>query len=112
MINYHNKKFKAIQNSINGETSEETIFVYQQQDTIVTAMYAGGQILSGHIIGLVSDDGSLEIQYHHINHKNEIQTGSCISVPEVLVNGKIRLFETWQWTSGDQSKGTSIIEEI
>lgn len=26
-------------------------------------------------------------------------------------NGKIRLHETWEWTSGDQSKGQSIIEE-
>jgi hypothetical protein len=29
-----------------------------------------------------------------------------------LGNGKIRLHETWQWTSGDFSSGTSIIEEI
>jgi hypothetical protein len=30
----------------------------------------------------------------------------------MLENGKIRLYETWQWTSGDLTKGTSIIEEI
>lgn len=112
MINYHNKKFKAIQNSQNGETSDETIFVYQQHNAIVTATYSGGQIVSGQIIGLVSDDDSLEIRYQHINHKNEIQTGSCLSKLEVLANGKIRLHETWQWTSGNGTKGASIIEEI
>jgi hypothetical protein len=39
-------------------------------------------------------------------------TGKCFSKPEILTNGKIRLHETWQWTSGDLSTGTSIIEEI
>jgi hypothetical protein len=29
-----------------------------------------------------------------------------------MENGKIRLYEEWQWTSGDQSKGSSILEEI
>jgi hypothetical protein len=39
-------------------------------------------------------------------------TGVCHSKPEILKNGKIRLHETWQWTSGDQSKGKSILEEV
>jgi hypothetical protein len=39
-------------------------------------------------------------------------TGICFSTPEILENGKIRLHESWEWTSGDQSKGTSIIEEL
>jgi hypothetical protein len=112
MINLHHKKFKAIQNSENGETSEETIFHYQQVKEIVTATYSGGKIVSGQLIGLISSDGNLDIRYQQINVKNEIQTGTCISKPEMLENGKIRLYETWQWTSGDLTKGTSIIEEI
>jgi hypothetical protein len=42
---------------------------------------------------------------------NELMTGMFISTPEILENGKIRLHEKWKWTSGDQSEGTSIIEE-
>ncbi|WP_321538875.1 hypothetical protein [Flavobacterium piscinae] len=38
-------------------------------------------------------------------------TGICHSKPEIMENGKIRLHETWQWTSGDYSNGESIIEE-
>jgi hypothetical protein len=52
------------------------------------------------------------MRYHQININNEIMTGKCISKPEILVDGKIRLHETWEWTSGDFSSGTSIIEEI
>ena len=51
------------------------------------------------------------MRYHQINHKGEIMTGKCSSKPEILPNGKIRLHETWEWTSGDKSKGTEIIEE-
>lgn len=38
-------------------------------------------------------------------------TGICFSHPEKLENEKIRLHENWEWTSGDKSKGQSIIEE-
>jgi hypothetical protein len=37
-------------------------------------------------------------------------TGIGTSKPEVLSNEKLRLHGTWQWTNGDNSKGTSIIE--
>lgn len=52
------------------------------------------------------------MRYHQINNKEQITTGICNSEPEILENGKIRLHEFWQWTSGDNSKGQSIIEEI
>jgi hypothetical protein len=52
------------------------------------------------------------MRYHQINQKGAIKTGKYFSKQEILSNGKIRLPETWQWTSGDQSKGESIIEEL
>ncbi|PKD20028.1 hypothetical protein APR41_15260 [Salegentibacter salinarum] len=27
-------------------------------------------------------------------------------------NGKLRLYESWKWTSGDKSSGNSILEEL
>ena len=111
-INYNNKKFKPIKNSENGETTEETIFVYKQDGKIVTSEYCGGQIEKGHLIGLVDERGNIEMRYHQINTKGEFMTGICFSKPEIQSNGKIRLYETWQWTSGDKSKGKSILEEI
>jgi hypothetical protein len=39
-------------------------------------------------------------------------TGVCFSTPKKLSNGKIRLYEKWEWTSGNYSKGNSIIEEL
>ena len=51
------------------------------------------------------------MRYHQVNDKDELMTGICTSKPEILENGKIRLHENWEWTSGDQSKGSYIIEE-
>jgi len=111
MINYNNKLFKPINNTENGETSNETIFRYKQTGNILTAEYTGGKIIFGHLIGLVDKSGNIEMRYHQVNNQGELMTGICHSKPERLANGKIRLHETWQWTSGDKSKGQSIIEE-
>jgi hypothetical protein len=111
-INYNNKTFRPLSNTENGETSPETIFHYQQKGQMVTATYSGGAIQFGHLLGLVDEQGNIDMRYHQINTNDELMTGVCRSRPETLPNGKLRLHETWQWTSGDLSKGTSVIEEI
>ena len=112
MINYNGKIFSVVTNSENGETSDKTVFIYQQTGSILTAEYSGGKILKGQLIGLVDEYGNIDMRYHQINDKGELTTGICQSSPEILQNGKIRLHERWQWTSGDLSKGESILEEI
>lgn len=110
-INYNGRIFCPVQNSENGETTAETIFEYQQNGKILTSEYSGGQIVSGHLIGLVDENGEIDMRYHQVNIKGELMTGICHSKPEILPNGKIRIYEEWKWTSGDQSSGKSILEE-
>ena len=112
MINYNGKSFKPVSNSENGETSEETLFKYRQHGNIVTSTYNGGKITSGHLIGIVDEKGNIDMRYHQINDMGIIMTGICRSIPEILPSGKIRLHESWRWTSGDHSIGNSIIEEV
>lgn len=112
LMNYNGKIFRAVSNTANGETSVETIFHYKQVGNVLTATYSGGRILTGHLLGLVDEAGRLDFRYHQINTSGDLMTGQCQSVPEQLPNGKIRLYETWQWTSGDHSSGTSIVDEI
>ena len=111
-MNYNNRKFRVVKNSENGETSVETIFEYYQDGKVLTCEYKGGEIVEGHLIGLVDEIGNIDMRYHQVNTKGELMTGTCNSKPEILENGKIRLHETWEWTSGDKSKGTSVLEEI
>lgn len=111
-MNYHNKKFRPVSNTENGETSEETLFQYHQEGNVLTCSYSGGQIISGQLIGLVDESGNIDMRYHQVNRKGELMTGVCHSTPEILPDGRIRLHESWQWTSGDCSKGNSVLEEV
>ena len=112
MINYNDKIFKPVSVSSNGEVSEEVLFHYHQKGDILNCTYKGGQIKYGHLIGKVNKNGGIDIRYHQINSMNELLTGTCHSVPKINKDGKILLSETWQWTSGDKSKGTSVLIEI
>lgn len=112
MINYNKRVFRSVRNSETGEVSSETLFYYHQKENLVWAEYSGGEIVFGNLIAKVSADDSLEMRYQHLNAEGELMTGKCVSKPEILADGKIRLYETWQWTSKDNSRGESVIEEI
>jgi len=109
-INLNGKKFKGLNNTANGEVSEATIFTYRQKGVIIWATYEGGDILFGTLSGRRTDD-TLAFTYQHQNKAGAFLTGRCESIVKII-NGKIQLHETWQWTCKDFSKGTSILEEI
>ena len=112
MLNYHNKQFKLVSNSSNGAISNRMVFHYFQEENIVTCSYSDEQVVKGQLIGIVNKEGVIDMRYHQIHNDGSIMTGKCTSVPELMENGKIRLHETWQWTSGDMSSGSSVLEEI
>jgi len=111
---YDGKRFASIANTPNGEVTGDTIFEYHQMGQVVWASYEGGGIRKGMLVAVVdaSAGDALDMAYQHVNTRGEIMTGRCRSTPEVLADGRIRLHEQWQWTSGDESSGESIVEEI
>lgn len=111
-INYDGRKFIPKMNSKNGEVSDQTVFLYHQNGNILWAEYSGGDILKGSLIGSVSDNGEIDFVYHHMNQEMQVKTGKCHSMPTVQENGKIELLEQWEWTSGDFSKGESLLVEV
>ncbi len=111
-INYDNKTFASVQNSATGEVGAATRFYYHQKDDLVWAEYAGGALRFGSLVAKVTDEDCLEMRYQHLNEQDELITGKCFSTPEILADGRIRLFEKWQWTVGGLSEGESIVEEI
>ncbi len=111
-IDYDGKIFRSVGNTANGEANDDTFFYYHQQGNIVTANYLGGSILYGNLIAKVGKAGKLDMRYQHLNRNQEFMTGQCISTPEVMENGKLRMHESWQWTCKDHSSGNSIVEEI
>ncbi len=110
-INYDGKSFKALSNSENGLVDEQMVFHYKQKGQILTCSYFGTEIIAGHLIGLVDEQGRIDMRYHQVNTDGELMTGICQSIPELLADGKVKLHESWQWTSGDLSKGSSVLIE-
>jgi hypothetical protein len=111
-INYDDRRFASVSNTASGEVSSETVFHYHQTNDLVWAEYRGGEIRFGSLIAKVLDDARLEMRYQHLNAKGELMTGRCVSTPEILADGRIRLFEKWHWTCNDFSSGESVVEEI
>lgn len=113
MALYDGKVFRSTSSTANGEVGAETRFHYHQDGALVWAEYAGGSVVKGSLVALVSpDDGSLDMRYHHVNRSGELMTGRCRSVPEELADGRLRMHEKWEWTSGDCSSGESVVEEV
>lgn len=110
-INFDGKFFVVEQNSKNGEVGGETVFSYHQNQKMLWAEYSGGDIKKGFLLGVVNDDNSLDFNYEHINLSGDFKKGKCHSTPQILPNGKIKLFEKWQWQTGDLSHGDSVLIE-
>ena len=111
-FDFEGRVFRAVSNADKSEVSADTVFYYHQNGEIVWATYQGGEIAFGTLVARMLEDGRLDMRYGHVNRSGGLMTGECISTPEVLLDGRYRVHEEWQWTSGDRSKGQSVIEEV
>jgi hypothetical protein len=109
-INYNNRRFLFIKRAEDGLS--DTIFHYYQDGDVVWGTYDGGTIIRGSFLAKADADGILDLRFQHVNVAGEIMTGICQSTPEIMADGRIRLHEDFQWTCGDYSRSTSMVEEI
>jgi len=109
-MNYDGRLFRPLTNSPNGQVNGDTEFHYRQQGDLLTATYHGGGIRHGQIVGRVLADHSLDFCYQHLTDSGELRSGRCQSTPELLPDGRLRLHERWQWSTGDRSSGESVIQ--
>lgn len=112
MINYNSRTFASVENTDNGEVSSKTRFIYSQEGHIISAIYSGGDIVKGFLIGTVKKDSSLEFRYNHVNSNDEIRGGECKSTPEWLPDGRLRMHEEWRWLDQERTEGRSVMEEV
>ncbi|HSF17920.1 MAG TPA: n-acetylglutamate synthase [Vicinamibacteria bacterium] len=109
---YEGKVFVSTSNTETGDVSADTRFTYHQKGDLVWATYEGGAIRFGTLVAKADEEGRLEMRYQHLTRAGELKTGECRSIPEVMADGRLRLHESWRWTSGDYSEGSSIVEEL
>lgn len=114
MIYYDDRLFQTVSTENHGDVGADTVFRYEQRDTVLMGTYSGGNVDFGSLVGKVRADGTLSFLYHHITKSGVMKSGKCESRPEILPSGKIRLHERWTWLSGSRAgeKGTSVIEEL
>lgn len=105
------RTFTTRENTANGEVGSDTIFHYHQRETLVWAEYEGGAVVTGHLLGTIQEDGALLMRYHHLNRRGEVVAGTCRSRIETGPDGTLQLHEQWQWFTGDQSSGSSVVAE-
>lgn len=111
-FDFNNKKFALLENSENGQVNSETIFEYQQKDSLVTAEYKGGSITYGKIIAILKND-ELDMLYQCITTENELKAGKAIAKITTNKNGKLILDLDWEWLNVvNGEKGNSRYIEI
>jgi hypothetical protein len=111
-INYNDRYFRGVGNVDGGDVDADTLFHYRQEDEVVWATYRGGGVAFGTLTALVRPDGRLDMRYQQVSKDGIIKTGRCLSTPEILSDGRLRLHESWSWTEGGDGAGESRIEEI
>jgi hypothetical protein len=111
-INYNDRRFSGSANGGYGDFTAKTEFHYRHERAVVWGTYKGGGVLFGTLIATIDESGCLEMRWQHISKKRELKEGTCLSVPEILADGRLRLHQVWCPTTGAQAEGTSTIEEI
>ncbi len=107
MINYDGRRFQAL-----GAGGEAAVAVYRQSGDLLWGEFSGGETRRGALCGLCAPDGNLDFTYTTVLTSGEVIAGRCLSTPQVLKDGRIRLHEKWERFGPNASTGVSEIEEI
>lgn len=83
---------------------------YHQHGDLVWAEFSGGAVREGRLVGRCGADGVITAAYCQVLDGGEVVSGQCVSRPERLQDGRLRLRE--EWCRADGSRGTSFIEEV
>jgi hypothetical protein len=111
-INYDNRRFAGGPSGGYGDFTTRTEFHYRQEGSVVWGTCKGGGVLFGTVIATMDESGCLEMHWQYVSKKRELKAATCLSVPEILTDGRLRLHQVWCTTTGEPAEGTSIIEEI
>ena len=113
-FNYDNRRFVGVENYDDGDLTSEVVFHYRQEGTEVRGTFSGGRVKQGKLVAELLPDGRLNMIWQYLNVDGQFVSGTCLSTPELLSDGRYRLYEEWTITSGPNQglAGTSAIEEI
>jgi hypothetical protein len=93
-----------------GLITSSTLFTFAESHSIVSAKYAGGNVLLGYLIGKRTS-GGIEFSYVQTDATGRVDTGQSRCDLRVLPDGRLRLVEHFQWASRE-GEGVNVLEEM
>ena len=108
---YDGRKLRVVSNTANGNLREGQVFAYRQDGARVWCVYDSPETRFGTLVASADAEGKLDMRYQQMGPTGTPRTGRCVTTPELLADGRLRLHEAWQWTNGDGSKGESVLED-
>lgn len=107
-VQYDNRRFRVADVS----DGEVPMAQYHQEGNLVWAEFTGGKVRRGSLAGTCATDGVLRLAYCMVLEGGDVISGSCVSTPTVLADGRIRLSERWQRFGPNAASGVSYLEEV
>lgn len=113
-FNYDDRRFVGVENYDDGDLTKEVIFHYRQDGTVIRGTFEGGRVIEGKLLAEILEDGRLDMIWRYTNVDGDVVYGTCVSKPELLPDGRYRLYELWTITGGPNQgeSGQSVIEEV
>ncbi|MFC7546959.1 hypothetical protein [Plantactinospora sp. GCM10030261] len=84
---------------------------YHQRGDLVWGEITGGTVRRGSLAGTCDAEGVVRFAYLEVLTDGTIVVGECVSRPERLPDGRIRLRENWRRHGPRRDSGVSVIEE-
>jgi len=109
-ISLNGVKMHVTTTAAEGVVNADTIFTFSQDGPVVTARYAGGKVLAGSLVGVMSA-GRLEFQYAQMDLDHRLDGGRSTCEVSRGADGRLRLLEHFEWASREGS-GTNVFEEL
>jgi hypothetical protein len=108
MINYDGRLFRKPDDP----RPDSPVVRYNQDGDLVWANFAGGRVRRGSMTGTCADDGTLDFAYSMVLASGEVISGRCVSTPQFLPGGYLRLQEQWERYGRHAATGISYLEEV
>jgi len=109
MIDYDGRRFRPVEDA---NATPSRVAVYHQVGDLLWGEFLGGRARRGALTGICAPDGTLDFAYSMVTDGGDVISGQCVSTPQVLGDGRIRLHEVWERFGRHAARGTSAIEEI
>jgi hypothetical protein len=106
MIHYDGRRFRR------AGGGDGTIACYRQDDDLVWAEFAGGQVRRGAATGVCEPDGVLLLAYTMVLASGEVICGRTVNTPQRDPDGRLVLREQWRRFGAHTTTGISYLEEI